>query len=127
MKDFEKWNKNKKVINNRKNSIYYYEREIRWCNLGVNIGFEQDGTGKGFSRPVLILKAFSRTVCLIVPLTTSLKDNPYHFLIGEIQGKKSFAIFSQLRLIDTKRLQAKVNTLKIEIFEQLKKAIKDML
>lgn len=36
--------------------ILFYEREIWWCSLGVNIGFEQDGTNDLFERPVLVIK-----------------------------------------------------------------------
>ena len=39
-KDFDKWNVNKKSINNRRDCPFYHERDIRWCNLGVNVGFE---------------------------------------------------------------------------------------
>ena len=76
-KEFDLWNKRKKEIN-REVPNFYHEREIRWCSLGINIGFEQDGTNKTYRRPVLIIKGFSRQVCLIVPLTTSAKKNPYH-------------------------------------------------
>jgi hypothetical protein len=63
-KDFDGWNEQKKSIHVASHAPLYHEREIRWCHLGTNIGFEQDGTGEGRSRPVLILKGFSREVCV---------------------------------------------------------------
>jgi len=75
----------------------------------------------------MILKGFSRHVCLIIPLTTSKKKNPYHFSIGDIGGRKAFAIISQLRLIDTRRLDQQLGVIGKEMFEQIRKAVKDLL
>ena len=127
-KDFDSWNEQKKRTH--KNEEYlplYYEREIRWCRLGTNIGFEEDGTGKEFSRPVLILKGFSRHVCLVIPLTTSIKKNRYHFSLGNVGGKKASAIISQLRLIDTRRLDQQIGVVDKDMFEQLRKAVRDLI
>jgi len=73
------------------------------------------------------LKGFSKNVCIVVPLTTSTKDNPYHFSLGDVDGRSAFAIISQIRLIDTKRLINKVSTLEMSIFEKIRKAVKDIL
>lgn len=127
-KDFDIWNGEKKIIHAQEEyAPLYHEREIRWCRLGVNIGYEQDGTGAKMSRPVLIFKAFSRHVCLAIPLTTSEKKNPYHVAIGMVGGRKACAIISQLRLIDTKRLDQKIARLDKKIFEEVRKAVKDIL
>jgi mRNA interferase MazF len=127
-KNFDSWNKIKKETQMREDRLLYKKREIRWCKLGANVGFEQDGTGDGFSRPVLIIKDFNQHVCLAVPLTTSQKNNPYHIKVGMLDGEiESSVIISQLRLIDTKRLYKKVAVLDEETFSRIIKAIKDML
>jgi mRNA interferase MazF len=127
-KDFDAWNGEKKHIHaHQEYAPLYHEREIRWCQLGLNIGFEQDGTGNKMSRPVLVLRAFSRHVCIVIPLTTSEKKNPYHVAIGTVGGRKACAIISQLRLIDTKRLDQKIAMLDKETFEGVRKAVKDIL
>jgi len=59
-KNFDTWNNHKKLINKQRAAPFYKEREVWWCALGVNVGFEQDGTGKNFDRPVLVLKGFNR-------------------------------------------------------------------
>ncbi len=61
-KDFDSWSKYKKKINSTSddNIAYFYERELWWCALGINIGFEQDGKNKHHERPVLILRKFNR-------------------------------------------------------------------
>jgi hypothetical protein len=90
-KDFDGWNEQKKSIHDAAHAPLYHEREIRWCHLGTNIGFEQDGTGEGRSRPVLILKGFSREVCIVLPLTTSQKKDSFHFPIGSVEGRPATA------------------------------------
>jgi mRNA interferase MazF len=127
-KKFDTWNEVKKKTDSRTDRLLYKKREIRWCKLGVNVGYEQDGTGEGFARPVLIIKDFNQHVCLAVPLTTSQKANPYHVKIGNFDNaQESFAIISQLRLIDTKRLYKKVAMVDEKTFADVIKAIKDML
>ncbi|MDO8566662.1 MAG: type II toxin-antitoxin system PemK/MazF family toxin [bacterium] len=126
-KDFDGWNEQKKEIDARKDILLYHERDIRWCRLGTNVGFEQDGTGAGRARPVLVLKAFNRHVCLVVPLTTSTKQNPYYVSIGPVNGHPASVIISQLRLIDTKRLTVKITRLNKVKFDGIRKTIKAML
>lgn len=127
-KDFDSWNTAKQAADANETYLpLYHEREVRWCRLGVNVGFEQDGTGADFSRPVLILKGFSRRVCLIVPLTTSRKRNKYHIEVGDVDGKIAAVIISQLRLVDTRRLDQHIATIHKKMFERIRKAVKDML
>ncbi len=124
-KKFDDWNLHKKELN--RNSVKLYKaREIWWCSLGVNVGYEQDGTGEDFDRPIVILKGFSKNVCLVVPLTTSTKTNPYHLSLGQIDDCESFAIVSQIRLIDTRRLINKICTLDKEKFTELKTTVKSV-
>jgi len=126
-KDFDGWNEKKKATNDHAHAPLYHERDIRWCHLGTNVGFEQDGTGEGYSRPVLVLKGFSRTVCLVLPLTTSAKRNPFHISIGALEGREAAVIISQIRLIDTKRLYKKIGTVDSATFRNIRKAVKDLL
>lgn len=126
-KDFDGWNGEKKAIHADAHAPLYHEREVRWCHFGINIGYEQDGTGEGHARPALVLKGFSRSVCLVIPLTTSQKQNPYHVPVGSMGGKEAFAIISQLRLVDTRRLEQRLGVLDKGSFDRIRKAVKDML
>ena len=60
MKDFDQWNELKKKIEAEKNNPEKFpkEGEVWMSNVGRNIGFEQNGSGDNFSRPVLIIKKF---------------------------------------------------------------------
>ena len=95
--------------------------------MGLNVGFEQDGTGKEFQRPILILKGLGRNVCLVVPLTTSQNKHPMRIPLGIVDNKKASAIMSQIRIIDTKRLFRKTGRLNIEKFEEIKKAVNGLI
>ena len=42
IKDFNEWNTQKKTIHNSGENKFYHPRDIWWCSLGTNVGFEQD-------------------------------------------------------------------------------------
>lgn len=126
-KDFDTWNKQKKAVHDTGQNKWCNERDIWWCKLGTNIGFEQDGKGSDFSRPVLIIRKFGIHTALVAPLTTSKKISPFYVSIGDVLNKESSIIITQIRLIDTKRLDDKRGRLSVEQFDIIRKAIKDLL
>ena len=126
-KDFDGWNIQKKQLNGRPTAPFYHEREIWWYALGVNVGFEQDGSGKQYYRPALVLKGLSAETCLTVPLTTSTHRHPLRPSIGTVGGKEAHALLSQMRVIDTKRLIRKIGYLDKKIYQEIRKAAKAML
>jgi mRNA interferase MazF len=123
-KNFDQWNKLKKVIDTEEKRTFFHEREVWFCKLGVNVGFEQDGKGDDFMRPVLIFKKFNKQIFIGIPLTTSLKTNKYHFLLN---NKKSAVILSQLRLIDTKRLSHRIEKVSENEISQIKEKLRDLI
>ena len=44
-KPFDQWNMMKKRLEMRPvaTSLFFYEREVWWCSVGINIGVETDG------------------------------------------------------------------------------------
>ncbi len=130
-KDYTEWHKKKSILNTREDidTIFFREKEVWWVALGVNVGFEQDGKGEEFRRPVLILKKFNKYVVLAVPLTTRIKKNKYYIScnLQEDKSNTRMAIISQIRLIDTKRFIDKLGVADTASFDQIKNAIKDML
>lgn len=117
-KDFNRWNEQKKKIHAREGEVFFHEREIWWCSLGVNIGFEQDGTNELFERPMLVIKKFNRDVLWVLPLTRSSKENRYYVPIT-VGDSNSAVILSQLRLISSKRLQRYMHKLPQGQFKQI--------
>mgnify|MGYP003394849995 CR=1 FL=1 len=91
--------------------------------IGVNIGFEQDGTGEDFQRPVVVITKFNLEACLVVPLSTTKKKGRYYFSVGDVDGRNATAVLSQLRFIDRKRLANKVGLLDEGIFKPLSEAV----
>ena len=122
-KDFQKWHDVKHEIHRAKERRFYHEREVWWCSIGANVGFEQDGKGPDFDRPVLIIKGFSRQVFLCVPLTTKIKEGKYYHDISLGDGVRRMVILSQIRLIDSKRLQEKVTMIDESQFLKIKQAV----
>ncbi len=122
-KDFQKWHNEKENVHYYKIRPFYHEREVWFCSLGVNIGFEQDGTGKNFDRPIVIVRGFNKNIFFGVALTGSVKTGKYYFPVGKIEDREASAILSQVRLIDTKRLVKKIMTLDDNVFQELKKAL----
>lgn len=117
-KDFDAWNERKKALHNLDDGKYFHEREVWWCSLGVNIGFEQDGTNELFERPVLVVKKFNRDVLWALPLTRSDKKTRYHAPVT-IGASNSVVILSQLRLISSKRLQRYMHKLPQGQFKEI--------
>jgi mRNA interferase MazF len=101
---------------------------VWWCALGVNVGFEQDGKGSEFRRPVLILKKFNQFVFLAVPLSTKTKENNKYYLQCNLgDGIPRSVIISQIRMLDTRRLMDKLGVLDEKSFFEIKNVIKAIL
>lgn len=124
-KDFDKWNAEKKRANAEQPRLYTV-REVWWCRIGINVGSEQDGSGKLFLRPVVIVRGFGANTCMVIPLTTSTQHHPLRVPVGKIQDKTAKAILSQIRVIDTRRLVEKIGFLDKKIFTQLRKTVRTL-
>jgi mRNA interferase MazF len=117
-KQFDEWNTVKKRVNSS-SPRYYTVREIWWCKLGVNVGFEQDGNGEQYQRPVVIVRSFGSKVCMVVPLTTSTHKHGLRIPVGQVGDKNATAILSQIKTIDTRRLAEKISFMDKDKFAQL--------
>jgi mRNA interferase MazF len=126
-KDFDRWNEHKKAINDSNKKSFCHPREIWWCSIGVNVGFEQDGTGKNHDRPVVVVKGFNEDMFFGVPLTGSRREGKYYFPLGLVDGREASAILSQARPIDSKRLIRKIGTIDKKLFEQLRSTLNQVL
>ena len=124
-KNFDGWNEKKKAVHDRRDTerLFFRAHEIWWAHLGVNVGYEQDGTGPDFERPVVVLKKYNAQVFLAVPLSTTAKVGPYYFDVGLVAGKNAKAIISQIRLLDRNRLINHIGTLEPQIFDALLDAV----
>jgi mRNA interferase MazF len=119
-KDFDRWNKTKKKLNEEIEPLYFREGEIWWVHLGVNIGYEIDGKQSNFARPVIVLRKYNKYSFLALPLTTRTTPSPYKMPIGEVAGKQAFAVVSQLRNIDSRRLYQKLAWLPPDLLQLIR-------
>ncbi|MCL5010682.1 MAG: type II toxin-antitoxin system PemK/MazF family toxin [Patescibacteria group bacterium] len=121
-KEFDKWNIQKKITHNSENKKTFHEQEIWFIKIGENIGFEQDGKGEDFLRPVIVYKKFSKNVFLGIPLTKAIKENKF-YKVFDFHGEKSNAILSQIRLFDSKRLKYKIGKMSSVDFASVKEKL----
>ena len=93
--EFSEW------IKEKTNLRYYgqipkfpiYNNFIYWCNLGINIGSEQNRL-----RPVIILKTFKDSpICAIIPLTTKRLYDGFWFHI-DLSELNCTALVEQLKV-----------------------------
>ncbi|PCI25761.1 hypothetical protein COB57_00955 [Candidatus Peregrinibacteria bacterium] len=122
-KDFTIWHQKKTKIESLDSSVHVSIREIWQCNLGVNIGYEQDGKGKDSLRPVLVIKKLNKNMALVLPLTTKEKKGSWFYPIQNSGGKHAWALLMQIRLISTKRMKYKLNKIAEKEFMNIKKAL----
>jgi len=121
-KDFKKWHGKKELIDEIKQRPFFHEREIWFCHIGLNIGFEQDGSSEEFLRPVVIIRKFTDKIFWGIPLTRSKehhkinkKSEKYYYSLVFIPGVKSVAILSQMGMMEEKD------------FKMLKQKLKDLI
>ena len=117
--EFQQWHEKKSQIDMSSYRTYFQERDIWWCSIGKNVGFEQNGKGKNFARPVIVLRKFSNEVFWGVPLTTKIKTGKYYVSIDLGDGITRTATLSQLRLIDGKRLYQKLGSIPQKLHQRL--------
>jgi mRNA-degrading endonuclease toxin of MazEF toxin-antitoxin module len=127
-KDYQQWMPIKaKVHNNAARPLRYREREIWICNVGENVGFEEDGKNADFTRPVLILKSYNGQFCHVVPLSTTERRGKFWYPFDGHTDKISVALLSQSRAIDTSRLHEKIGYASKSDFEAIKNGVLELL
>ena len=109
---FSEWTKEKANLryNGKLPKFPIYNNFIYWCNLGINIGSEQNKL-----RPVLILKTSKNSpICTILPVTTKrLEDNFwFHIDLDEIDSTvlvEQLKVVSKIRITNPYRKKRKIS------------------
>lgn len=109
IKDFVNWIQYKIFLNAKAKFPKFKEGEVWWASFGVNVGIETDGKNDKFNRPVLIIKKFNSQQFWALPLTSKIKEENEFYYKLTLKEKTSFAILSQLRTLDAKRLQKRMS------------------
>ena len=105
----------------------FSERDVWFIKMGVNVGYEQDGKGEEFLRPVLFLNKFNKMIFLGIPFTKQIKKEASFYYQFEFKGQNSTAILSQVRLYDAKRLKFRYGKVSQHDFRELKAKLTRMI
>ena len=125
--EFDNWNEVKKSTNNEKVLVGFKQRDIFNVKIGKNIGFEQNGKGKDFVRPVLIYKKLSKDMFIGIPLTKTTRSGSFFYSFIFTNDIISTAILAQVKLYSSKRLLNKVGKIDNDNFQKLKKKLIELL
>lgn len=131
---FNKWNEVKKKTHEEDKLRSFRERDIFYMRIGNNIGFEQNGKGDEFLRPVIVLKKLNRHMFVGVPTSSQIKDGTF-FYYFEFMEKvrdncslaKDVAVLAQIRVFSSKRLLHKIGVMQKLDFEKMKEKIKELI
>lgn len=126
MNDFDSWNEVKKQVDaeNAPPDRFPKEGEVWMIVLGKNIGFEQNGSGGNFSRPVVIIKKFNNHMFWAVPLSTKQKKFDFYFNYTDPNNQNVSAILAQMKLISVKRLKRKIYDIETALLDNLKRKLR---
>jgi mRNA interferase MazF len=128
--NFNKWNEVKKGVESENILVGFKNRDIFYMNMGKNIGYEQDGKGENFVRPVVIVKGFNKDIFFGIPLSTKLKEGKFYYQFSfkkQDEVVTNIALLSQMRLFSTKRLLNKIGVISTEDFKNLKDKFKVLI
>jgi mRNA interferase MazF len=102
-KDFAGWLEYKIYAQHKQDIPFFYEKEIWWASIGHNIGSEEDGKGRKYARPVLIMRKFNQYLFWGIPLSSKRRQGRYYVSVF-YRNKLDAALLSQLKAFDSKRL-----------------------
>ncbi len=126
MKRFFEWIHGKVQIDQRQRGKIIHICEVYWCLLGENIGDEENGKGDTFRRPVLIVKKFNNNIFWGIPMSTKLKNNKFYIPVV-LKDLPQSVMISQLRILDTKRLEQYIGYISREDFKKVRLSVIDFL
>ena len=128
--DFNKWNEVKKELHKQNIRRSFKTRDIFYMKMGQNIGYEQNGKGEHFVRPVLILKKITNEMFIGIPLSTQIKEGSWFYKFDFMKNNiisNNIAIIPQIKMYSTKRLLNRIGKMKLENFSELKQKIKEFI
>lgn len=123
---FIAWTKLKIRVHHLQKSPYFYEREIWWCHLGCNVGYEENGKNDNFERPVIVLRKFNQHFFWSLPTSTKLKEDDFYYTFT-FEGERYSALLSQMRPISSRRLIRKIGMVNEQDFKSMRKKIAELI
>ena len=96
-------------------------------SLDKNIGYEQNGSGANFSRPLLVVKRFNNHMFWCAPLSTKQKNFDFYFNFTDPNSEKVSVILAQMKLTSVKRLKRKLYSVSTDTLVKIKERLKMFL
>ncbi len=117
-KIFDEWNEVKKELAKNERKLGIKSREIFW----TNIGYEQNGKGKNFARPVIVVRKLTKDLFLGIPTTTTLREDNDYFHKFKYKTKNNnvvivSALILQIKVFSIKRIMNKIGMIHKDDFE----------
>lgn len=101
-------------------------REVWMTAFGKNIGFEENGSGTKFSRPVLIIKKFNNHMFWVIPLSRKQKPFDFYYNFTDPASEKVSLMLAHVKLLSIKRFTRKMYTLDRNIFDDASEKLKTL-
>ena len=126
--EYATWTKDKAKIKFKKNvpSFPITSNYIYWCNLGINIGSEQNKI-----RPVLVVKTKKNApICTVLPLTSErMNDTRWYHIDLENQSStvliEQLKNISKLRIISPHRIKGKLSKITLNDWNKINSAMQN--
>lgn len=125
--NFNQWNEVKKSVQNDEKMRLFKKRDIFFIKMGQNVGYEQNGKGDDFVRPIVILKKITNHMFIGIPLSSQIKNGNWFYkfeFISKGKVSKNIAIIPQIKMYSSKRLLNKIGVMNNSNFDELKENIK---
>ena len=128
MNNFDSWNELKEKVDKETDEAEPISKKRRSVDgaLGKNIGFEQNGSGDNFSRPVLIIKKFNNHMFWSIPLSTKQKKFDFYYNFTDTNNNRVSVILAT-KTGEYKRLKRKLYELSDEKLKEIKDKLKTFL
>ena len=126
MQDYDKWNQVKKETQIDKKLRLFKQRDIFFIKMGQNIGYEQNGKGNNFVRPIVILKKITNNMFIGIPLSSQIKSGSWFYQFefkSKNKSTKNIAIIPQLKMYSSQRLLNKIGVMPKNSFIELKQKV----
>ncbi|MBP6881616.1 MAG: type II toxin-antitoxin system PemK/MazF family toxin [Candidatus Pacebacteria bacterium] len=129
LKEFDVWNSQKKKIQSDTTEVNFFpkEGEVWMSAVGRNIGYEQNGSGNNFSRPLLVIKKFNNHMFWCVPLSSKQKSFDFYFNFTDVQDQKVSLILAQMKLVSVRRFNRKMYEIPEDTLGQVRKRLQTFL
>ena len=112
LSDISGWIEKVEMLNSQTDETILFKcREVWQCFFGLNVGREQNGDPTSFLRPVLVFQRFGPHIFWGVPLSTKTPLGSMHHHLFWHDNTQYSALVTQLRALDSRRLQRRLYTL----------------